>query len=349
MNALNTIYDSKRLIGRTFDDEKVQLDLEHWSFKVVRNADGNPEVEVKSDDQTVRFPPEQISSMILENLKLLAEKYVRDKVTEAVITVPAYFNQTQREATKLAGQIAGLNVLEIINEPTAAALAYGLEQNKQGFQIVLIFDLGGGTFDVSIIKITNGDTFEVKAVAGDDHLGGEDFDSILVKHFADEFQRKFGSDVRSNPRSLCRLRKECEKAKRTLSSTDEASIEIECLHDGVDFSTSITRARFELLCQDLFDSTIEPIQEALDAAGMDKSEIDEVVMVGGSTRIPKIQQLVSEFFERERINYTINPDEAVAHGAAIRAAILAGEDFGHIQNVKLFDVVPLSLGISVGE
>ncbi|XP_049835207.1 heat shock protein 68-like [Schistocerca gregaria] len=344
MNPQNTVFDAKRLIGRKYDDPKIQGDLKQWPFKVV-NDGGKPKIVVEYKGEVKRFSPEEISSMVLTKMKETAEAYLGGKVTDAVVTVPAYFNDSQRQATKDAGAIAGLNVLRIINEPTAAALAYGLDKNLRGEKNVLIFDLGGGTFDVSVLTIDEGSLFEVKATAGDTHLGGEDFDSRLVNHFAEEFNRKFRKDLRSNPRALRRLRTAAERAKRTLSSSTEASIEIDALFEGVDFYTKVSRARFEELCSDLFRSTLQPVEKALTDAKLDKSAIHDVVMVGGSTRIPKIQSLLQNFFNGKALNLSINPDEAVAYGAAVQAAILSGDSSSQIQDVLLVDVTPLSLGI----
>ena len=266
-------------------------------------------------------------------------------MSEAVITVPAYFNDAQRQATKDAGAIAGLNVLRIINEPTAAALAYGLDKGQKGEKNVLIFDLGGGTFDVSILNIDEGSMFEVKATAGDTHLGGEDFDNRLVDHFVQEFKRKNNKEISKNARALRRLRTACERAKRTLSSSTEASIEIDSLFEGIDFYSKITRARFEELCADLFRGTLDPVETALRDSKLDKSKIDEIVLVGGSTRIPKIQKLLSSLFSGKELNKSINPDEAVAYGAAVQAAVLTGDTSDTIRDVLLVDVAPLSLGI----
>lgn len=344
MNPKNTVFDAKRLIGRRFDDPKIQDDMKHWPFKVV-NEGGKPKIEVEYKGEVKRFAPEEISSMVLTKMREIAETYLGGKVSDAVVTVPAYFNDSQRQATKDAGAIAGLNVLRIINEPTAAALAYGLDKNLKGEKNVLIFDLGGGTFDVSILTIDEGSLFEVKSTAGDTHLGGEDFDNRLVTHFAEEFQRKFKKDLRSNTRALRRLRTACERAKRTLSSSTEASLEIDALHEGIDFYAKITRARFEELCMDLFRSTLSPVERALSDAKLDKGSIHDVVLVGGSTRIPKIQKMLQDFFCGKSLNLSINPDEAVAYGAAVQAAILSGDTSSAIQDVLLVDVAPLSLGI----
>ncbi|XP_016949852.1 heat shock 70 kDa protein cognate 2 [Drosophila biarmipes] len=344
MNAKNTVFDAKRLIGRKFDDKKIQEDLKLWPFKVI-NEGGKPKIEVEFKGERKRFAPEEVSSMVLTKMREIAEVYLGGKVKDAVITVPAYFNDSQRQATKDAGSIAGLNVLRIINEPTAAALAYGLDKNLKGERNVLIFDLGGGTFDVSILTIDEGSLFEVKSTAGDTHLGGEDFDNRLVNHFAEEFKRKHKSDIKGNARALRRLRTACERAKRTLSSSTEASLEIDALHEGIDFYSKISRARFEELNMDLFRSTMQPVERALSDAKMDKKAIHDVVLVGGSTRIPKIQKLLQDLFGGKQLNLSINPDEAVAYGAAVQAAILTGVGSSQIQDLLLVDVAPLSLGI----
>ncbi|XP_072162109.1 heat shock protein 68-like, partial [Bemisia tabaci] len=344
MNPKNTVFDAKRLIGRKFDDPKIQADMKHWPFTVVNDC-SKPKIQVEFKGETKRFAPEEISSMVLTKMKETAEAYLGGKVRDAVITVPAYFNDSQRQATKDAGAIAGLNVLRIINEPTAAALAYGLDKNLKGERNVLIFDLGGGTFDVSILTIDEGSLFEVRSTAGDTHLGGEDFDNRLVNHFVEEFKRKYRKDLRTNPRALRRLRTAAERAKRTLSSSTEASIEIDALMDGIDYYTKVSRARFEELCADLFRSTLHPVEKALNDANMDKGSIHDVVLVGGSTRIPKVQSLLQNFFGGKTLNFSINPDEAVAYGAAVQAAILSGDTSSAIQDVLLVDVAPLSLGI----
>lgn len=344
MNPQNTIFDAKRLIGRKFDDPKIQDDIKHWPFTVL-SENGKPKIVAEVKGERKRFAPEEISSMVLTKMKETAEAYLGESVQNAVITVPAYFNDSQRQATKDAGVIAGLNVLRIINEPTAAALAYGLDKNLKGERNVLIFDLGGGTFDVSILTIDEGSLFEVRSTAGDTHLGGEDFDNRLVTHFAEEFKRKYKKDLKSNPRALRRLRTAAERAKRTLSSSTEATIEIDALLDGIDFYTKISRARFEELCSDLFRATLQPVEKALTDAKMDKSSIQDIVLVGGSIRIPKIQSLLQSFFCGKSLNLSINPDEAVAYGAAVQAAILNGDQDSKIQDVLLVDVTPLSMGI----
>ncbi|XP_073817580.1 heat shock protein 70-like [Musca autumnalis] len=344
MNPKNTVFDAKRLIGRKYDDPKIMEDIKHWPFKVVSDS-GKPKICVEFKGESKRFAPEEISSMVLTKMKETAEAYLGKSVSDAVITVPAYFNDSQRQATKDAGRIAGLNVLRIINEPTAAALAYGLDKNLKGERNVLIFDLGGGTFDVSILTIDEGSLFEVRSTAGDTHLGGEDFDNRLVNHLADEFKRKYKKDLRSNPRALRRLRTAAERAKRTLSSSTEATIEIDALFEGIDFYTKVSRARFEELCADLFRQTLQPVEKALNDAKMDKNDIHDIVLVGGSTRIPKVQNLLQQFFCGKSLNLSINPDEAVAYGAAIQAAILSGDKSSEIQDVLLVDVAPLSLGI----
>jgi len=318
--------------------------MKHWPFKVVQAEGGRPKVQVEYKGETKSFFPEEISSMVLIKMKETAEAFLGSTVKDAVVTVPAYFNDSQRQATKDAGAIAGLNVLRIINEPTAAAIAYGLDKKGGPERNVLIFDLGGGTFDVSILTIEDG-IFEVKSTAGDTHLGGEDFDNRMVNHFVQEFKRKHKKDLATNPRALRRLRTACERAKRTLSSSTQASIEIDSLFDGTDFYTTVTRARFEELCADLFRNTMEPVEKALRDAKMDKSQVHDIVLVGGSTRIPKVQKLLSDFFSGKELNKSINPDEAVAYGAAVQAAILCGDKSENVQDLLLLDVAPLSLGI----
>ena len=344
MNPKNTVFDAKRLIGLKFSDPKVQNDIKDWSYTVVSGKSDKATIEVEFKGEKKRFEPEEISSMVLTKMKETAETFLGKTVTDAVVTVPAYFNDSQRQATKDAASIAGLNCLRIINEPTAAAIAYGLDKDKSKEMNVLIFDLGGGTFDVSLLTIEDG-IFEVKATAGDTHLGGEDFDSRLVRHFIEEFKRKNKKDISDNPRALRRLRTASEKAKRTLSSTAQTSVEIDSLYEGVDFYTSITRARFEELNADLFRKCMEPVEKVIKDAKMDKSTVDEIVLVGGSTRIPKIQQMLSDFFNGKELNKSINPDEAVAYGAAVQAAILSGAEGGNVQDLLLLDVAPVSLGL----
>ena len=341
MNTQNTIYDAKRLLGRKFSDPIVQGDLKHYSFKLVADKDDKPMFSLENDKT---YYPEQISAMVLSEMKKTAENYLGCTVTKAVITVPAYFNDSQRAATKDAARICGLEVLRIINEPTAAALAYGLDKNHAGEKNVLIFDLGGGTFDVSLLTLDDG-LFEVRATAGDTHLGGEDFDSRLVNHFMEEFKRKHKLDISQNQRAVRRLRTAAERAKRTLSTTASATIEVDALFDGIDFNSTLTRARFEELCSDLFRGCIDPVEKVLRDAKMDKSSIHDVVLVGGSTRIPKVQKLLSDFFNGKELCKSINPDEAVAYGAAVQAAILTGDTSKVLDGIVLVDVAPLSIGI----
>jgi L1 cell adhesion molecule like protein len=344
MNPKNTVFDAKRLIGRKFRDATVQDDMKHWSFEVVEGDNGKPKIKVDYLGETKLFHAEEISAMVLIKMKEVAEAYLGKQVKNAVVTVPAYFNDSQRQATKDAGSIAGLNVMRIINEPTAAAIAYGLDKGKGKEKNILIFDLGGGTFDVSLLTIEEG-IFEVKATAGDTHLGGEDFDNRMVDFFVQEFKRKHKKDITVNARALRRLRTACERAKRALSASTQASIEIDSLYEGVDFFSQITRARFEELNQDLFRGTIEPVEKCLRDAKMSKSDIHDVVLVGGSTRIPKVQQLLEDFFNGKQLCKSINPDEAVAYGAAVQAAILVGDTSEKVQDLLLLDVTPLTLGL----
>ncbi|CAO2609092.1 Heat shock 70 kDa protein 1-like [Lemmus lemmus] len=348
MNPQNTVFDAKRLIGRKFNDPVVQSDMKLWPFQVI-NEGGKPKVLVSYKGEKKAFYPEEISSMVLTKMKETAEAFLGHNVTNAVITVPAYFNDSQRQATKDAGVIAGLNVLRIINEPTAAAIAYGLDKGSHGERHVLIFDLGGGTFDVSILTIDDGifetienGIFEVKATAGDPNLGGEDFDDRLVDHFAEEIKRKHKKHVRKSKRAVRRLRRTCERAKRTLSSSTQANLEIKSLLKGLDFYMSITRARFEELCSDLFGRILEPVEKALRDAKLDKAQIHDLVLVGGSTRIPKVQKLLQDFFNGRDLNKSINPDEAVAYGAAVQAAMLMGDKSEKVQDLLLLDAAPLS-------
>ncbi|KAF8373536.1 hypothetical protein PRIPAC_79965 [Pristionchus pacificus] len=343
-NPVNTIFDAKRLIGRKYGDETVQSDMKHWPFKVINRA-GKPVIEAEFKAERKQFMPEEISASVLTKMKETAEAYLGHPVKEAVITVPAYFNDSQRQATKDAATISGLKCLRIINEPTAAALAYGLDKNLSGERNVLIFDLGGGTFDVSILTISEGSLFEVRSTAGDTHLGGEDFDQRVLEHCLADFKRKSGKDIKGNARALRRLRTACERAKRTLSSSAEAVIEVDSLHEGVDYHAKLTRARFEELCADLFRKTLEPVEKALRDAKMDKSSIQDVVLVGGSTRIPRVQKLLADFFGGKELCTGVNPDEAVAYGAAVQAAVLSGVQDSTVKDVLLVDVAPLSLGI----
>merc|ERR1712078_156329 len=338
------VFDAKRLIGRKFTDSAVQSDMKHWPFKVTSGVGGKPTIHVQYRGEEKTFAAEEIPSMVLIKMKEIAETYLGKDVNNAVVTVPAYFNDSQRQATKDAGSIAGLNVLRIINEPTAAAIAYGLDK-KGDERNVLIFDLGGGTFDVSLLTIEEG-IFEVKATAGDTHLGGEDFDNRMVDYFLTEFKRKFKKDLKSNQRALRRLRTACERAKRTLSSSTQAHLEIDSLFEGIDFNSTITRARFEDLNMDYFRKCMDPVEKVMRDAKLSKSQVNEVVLVGGSTRIPKIQSLLADFFNGKEPCKSINPDEAVAYGATVQAAILSGADSSEkLQDLLLLDVTPLSLGL----
>jgi L1 cell adhesion molecule like protein len=342
-NPSNTVFDAKRLIGKSFNDPQLQSDVKHFPYKVI-NKSNKPAIQVEFRGETKEFSPEEIGSMVLTKMKEIAEAFIGEKVTDAVITVPAYFNDSQRQATKDAGVIAGLNVLRIINEPTAAAVAYGLDKQSTKERNILIMDVGGGTTDVSILTIDNS-VFEVKATAGDCHLGGEDFDSKLVEYFADEFKRKHKKDLTDNKRAMRRLRTACENAKRTLSSSTVANIEIDSLYDGIDFASSITRAKFENLCDDLCKKTMMSLDQVIVDSKISKDRVDEIVLVGGSTRIPRIQQLLSEYFNGKELCKTINPDECVAYGAAVQAALLSGNKDEKIQDLLLLDVCPLSLGL----
>ncbi|XP_047983925.1 heat shock cognate 70 kDa protein-like [Salvia hispanica] len=343
-NPINTVFDAKRLIGRKYSDSTVQKDMIFWPFKVVPGADDKPTIVVTYKGEEKKFSAEEISSMVLTKMKDIAEAYLGSTVTDAVVTVPAYFNDSQRQATKNAGTIAGLNVMRIINEPTAAAIAYGLDKGGYVAKNVLIFDLGGGTFDVSVAMIEAG-VVEVKAIAGDTHLGGQDMDNRMVNHLMKEFKSKTGKDISGNSRAVRRLSSACERAKRILSSTFEARIQIESLFEGIDLFTVVTRAKFEDLNMDLFKKCMGLVESCLIDAKMEKSSVDEVVLVGGSSRIPKVQQMLEELFGGKEACKTINPDEAVAYGAAVLAAKLSGEGSDKVKNVVLLDVTPLSLGI----
>jgi len=343
-NPVNTVFDAKRLIGRKFSDKTVQDDIKLWPFKVEQGPNEKPMIVVKFKGEIKKFQAEEISSMVLLKMKEIAEAYLSKPIKNAVVTVPAYFNDSQRQATKDAGTISGLNVQRIINEPTAAAIAYGLDKKGEGERNVLIFDLGGGTFDVSLLTIEDG-IFEVKATNGHTHLGGEDFDNRLVEFCMADFKKKTGIDIQGNPRASRRLRTQCEKAKRILSSAHQAEIECETLAEGEDFSCSISRAKFEELCIDLFRKCMPPVEQVLKDADTGKGQVHEVVLVGGSTRIPKVQTMLSDFFNGKVLNRSINPDEAVAYGAAVQAAILNGEGSEAVKDLLLLDVAPLSQGI----
>jgi len=341
-NPENTVFDAKRLIGRDWTDKAVQNDIKFYPFKVIeKSSKPHVKVETGADKGDKTFAPEEISAMVLGKMKETAEAYLGKKVTHAVVTVPAYFNDAQRQATKDAGVIAGMTVMRIINEPTAAAIAYGMDK-KEGEKNVLVFDLGGGTFDVSLLTIDNG-VFEVVATNGDTHLGGEDFDQRVMEHFIKLYKKKKGKDLRKDVRAVQKLRREVEKAKRALSAAHQVRVEVESLFEGEDFSETLTRAKFEELNMDLFKGTLKPVQKVLEDSDLSKKDIDEIVLVGGSTRIPKVQQLVKEYFNGKEPSKGINPDEAVAYGAAVQAGVLSGEqDTG---DIVLLDVNPLTLGI----
>jgi heat shock protein 1/8 len=342
MNSENTVFDAKRLIGRKFNDQEIQKDMKHWPYKIV-DKDNKPYIQVTYKNELKTFAPEEISSMVLVKMKEIAEDYLGEKVTDAVITVPAYFNDSQRQATKDAGAIAGLNVLRIINEPTAAAIAYGIDKQTDKEKNILIFDCGGGTTDLSILNIDGG-VFEVKATAGDTFLGGEDFDNRLVEFFLKEFEKKYKKQIDSQ-KAMRRLRTACERAKKTLSSANQASIELDALYDGIDFYSSISRARFEEICSDLFKRCFIFVEQVLLDAKMSKSDIDEIILVGGSTRIPKVQKMLSDYFNGKELNKSINPDEAVAYGAAVQASLLSGVQSKVTDGLLLLDVAPLTMGI----
>lgn len=345
MNAKNTVFDAKRLLGRKFNDSSVQHNMKHFPFTVKSNENGLPVIEVEYMGSTKKFRPEEISAMVLTKMRETVETYLGHEAKNVVITVPAYFNDAQRQATKDAGLIAGLNVIRLINEPTAAAIAYGLDNKKdlKTEKNVLIFDVGGGTFDISVLTIDEG-VFEVKAVGGDNNLGGEDIDNRMVDHFCEEFKKKHNKNIKDSERAIRRLKSACERAKRTLSSSMVANIEIDSLYEGIDFNSSITRAKFESINMDLFTRTIDPLDKVLKDSGLSKNEIHQVVLVGGTTRVPKVQELLSKYFNGKELNKSINPDEAVAYGAAVQAAILTNPTQNET-GIVVLDVTPLSLGI----
>ncbi|XP_078150709.1 heat shock cognate 70 kDa protein-like [Carex rostrata] len=347
-NPTNTVFDVKRLMGRRFSDPCVQSDKKLWPFNVIEDNGNRPNIIVEYQGEEKQFAAEEISAMILTKMKEVAEEFLGCTVKDAVVTVPAYFNDAQRQATKDAGLIAGLNVMRIMDEPTAAAVAYGFDTNEVNSPVkknVLIFDLGGGTFDVSLLSISNG-VIEVKATAGDTHLGGEDFDNRMLNYFVEEFRRKHRKDISSNPKALTRLKIACEQAKRILTTTTQTAVNIDCLYEGIDLYSTITRARFEELNADLFEKCIETVARCHEDASIDKDNIDGVVLVGGSTRIPKVQQLLKNYFNGKELCNSIHPDEAVAYGAAVHAANLSGQGTEEIKNLVLIDVTPLSLGIN---
>jgi L1 cell adhesion molecule like protein len=342
-NTANTVYDAKRLIGRKFSDPLVQEDIKRYPFKVVADSADRPQIVVTTKDGEKKYYPEEISAMLLQKMKHMVEAHVGEEVRDAVITVPAYFNDAQRQATKDAGVIAGLNVLRIINEPTAAAIAYGLDKAK-GEKNILIFDCGGGTHDISILTIEDG-IFEVKATAGNTHLGGEDFDNIVSDWVCDEFRKKTKLDLKTNPKAMRRLRNSVERGKRILSTSTQATIEVDSILDGQDLNIVLSRAKFESLCEAIFRKAMEPVDQAMKDAKMSKTDIHDIVLVGGSTRIPKIQQLLKDYFGGKELCQSINPDEAVAYGAAVQGAILTGNDSSKLDQVILLDVTPLTLGV----
>ena len=341
-NQKNTFFDVKRLIGRNFSDSIVQKEIKNMPFKVTAGSNDRILIESTVNGETKQFSPEELSAMVLVKMKQTAESFLGKTVTDAVVTVPAYFNDSQRKATKDAGTIAGLNVIRIINEPTAAALAYGLD--KKGERNVLIFDCGGGTHDVTLLSIDDG-VFEVKATAGDGHLGGEDFDQRLVDYCCIEYQKKYKEDISKNMKARRRLQNACERAKRSLSTAMTTNIEIDSLHNGNDFNTVVSRAKFEQLCEDLFRKTMTPVEQVMKDSKMSKDQVHDIVLVGGSTRVPKVQQLLRDYFNGKELCQSVNPDEAVAYGAAVQGAILGGVKDEKLDSLIVLDVTPLTLGI----
>jgi len=344
-NPTNTVFDAKRLIGRNFNDPIVQRDMKTWPFKVVDDGQNRPQVEVEVKGETKRMYAEELSAIVLGKLKAMAESYLGQEVKDAVITVPAYFNDAQRQATKDAGRIAGLNVLRLLAEPTSACIAYGLNDKGKGERKVVIFDLGGGTFDVSLLTVEDG-VFEVLATSGDTHLGGQDFDTRIVEWAMEDFKKKTKIDIRTNPKAIARLRLAAERAKKTLSISSQAQIEIDSLAENTDYQVTLTRAKFESLCDDLFRKCLGPVEQVLKDSKLAKSDIDDVVLVGGSSRIPRVQALLKELFNGKELCQSIHPDEAIAYGAAVQAHILSGNNKGDATaDLLLLDVAPLSLGI----
>ena len=343
-NPENTIYDVKRFMGQKFQDTNVQNEMKHMPYKVVSGKNNNPTLRVEYKNETVDFSPQEISAFILQKMKSTAESYLGKEVKNAVITVPAYFNDAQRQATKDAGAICGLNVLRIINEPTAAAIAYGLDQNSDKEKNIIIYDVGGGTLDVTLLSLDEG-IFEVKATSGDTHLGGEDFDNNMMAYFVDEFKKKHRKNLKESKKSMAKLKKECERVKRSLSSSSQAFVEIDSLIDGIDFNITITRAKFEQLNTSLFQKCLNCGEKVLKDSKISKSEIDDIVLVGGTTRIPKMQQLLKDYFGGKTLCNSINPDEAVAYGATVQACLLAGKKSEKLNDLLLLDVAPLSLGL----
>jgi len=344
MNPLDTVYDAKRLIGRKFSDPIVQQDMLLWPFRVEDDGHDKPQIVVKYKGQDKKFYAEEISAMVIGKMKEVAETYLGEKVTDMIITVPAYFGDSQRQATKDAGTIAGVNVLRVINEPTAAAIAYGLDNKDAKEKNILIFDCGGGTTDVTVLTVEAG-LFEVKATGGDAHMGGEDIDNRLVKHFVEEFKRKHKKDISDNPRAIKRLKMACERVKRTLSSSTTASLELDSLYDGIDFAASITRARLDEMCMDMYRLCLDYVDKVLKDSKLSKGDIDDIVLVGGSSRIPKLQQMLSDYFNRKELCKSVNPDECVGYGAAVQGAVLSGSKDEQIKDLLLLDVCPLSVGI----